>query len=617
MIIDRALAALGVRRLAFAIHDASFPCDPDEDLGAGSPGTRAAGRLAAFVRELGFTAIQLGPAGQTSRANASPYDGTVFSRGLALIPAAAYAAGGAFEGLVTPAMLSAVTGAGDRERCDHASAHDTALALLHAAHRAYAGGARRDLAHALADFAHANETWLERDALCDVLRDVHGTGPAAWPEPDAGLYRDDSAERRDRRAELSRTHAAAIERYRLGQLIAHAEHARVRERARSLGLDLFADLQIGLSDGDRWGLARAFLPGYAMGAPPSRTNPEGQPWNYPVLDPAKIPGPALALVRARIEKTFAEYDGLRVDHPHGLVCPWVYRAPAARALATATAAEVAAIDLATATAAVRAGARLFGSPDLPDHPDLARLAIARPDQIDRSVARHADGWVRELEPAQVDRYAVLLDEIVAIAERAGRTHDDLTCEVLSTMPYPLGRVLSRHGLGRWRVAQKANLDNPHDVYRSENAARADWMMLGNHDTPSIWAVIATFTTERRDAWCAHVSERLALPEPDRIRLADRDRPGFLAAAMLAELFASRADNTMIFFADLFGYEDRFNEPGTYHPGNWSLRLPPTFDAMYRQRLAAHRALDLRLALSFALAARGKHALAAELRTPIE
>jgi hypothetical protein len=72
--------------------------------------------------------------------------------------------------------------------------------------------------------------------------------------------------------------------------------------------------------------------------------------------------------------------------------------------------------------------------------------------------------------------------------------------------------------------------------------------------------------------------------------------------MLAELFISRAENVSIFFADLFGYEERFNVPGLVDPTNWTLRLPPDFAELYRERLARGAALDLGLALELALAA---------------
>ncbi|WP_304503324.1 hypothetical protein [Corallococcus soli] len=149
----------------------------------------------------------------------------------------------------------------------------------------------------------------------------------------------------------------------------------------------------------------------------------------------------------------SEYDGLRIDHPHGLVCPWVYRAGQADPLR-----------------AVQGGARLFSSPDLPDHPELARYAIVAPEQLDRARARHADGWVKSLTPEQVGRYARLFDTVVRAARERGRAREDVLCEVLSTLPFELSQVMARDGLGRFRVTQKADLDNPADVYRSENAS---------------------------------------------------------------------------------------------------------------------------------------------------
>jgi 4-alpha-glucanotransferase len=165
------------------------------------------------------------------------------------------------------------------------------------------------------------------------------------------------------------------------------------------------------------------------------------------------------------------------------------------------------------------------------------------------------------------------------------------------MPYPLGRVLARHGLGRWRITQKANLADARDVYRTENAAREDWVMLGNHDTAPIFAVIRGWSAAQRDAWSRHLAERLHLREPARLA-----SDGFLATAMLAELFVCPAENVSIFFADLFGYDERFNLPGVISSENWTLRLPASFEALHRERLARDHALDLPLAVELALAA---------------
>src|SRR4051812_49376882 len=78
--IGEALAALDVRRLVLAIHDVSFPAAPDEDVGRGTPYGAGAQGVFALAAGLGFNAIQLGPQGQTSLVNPSPYDGMLFSR---------------------------------------------------------------------------------------------------------------------------------------------------------------------------------------------------------------------------------------------------------------------------------------------------------------------------------------------------------------------------------------------------------------------------------------------------------------------------------------------------------------------------------------------------------
>jgi hypothetical protein len=284
---------------------------------------------------------------------------------------------------------------------------------------------------------------------------------------------------------------------------------------------------------------------------------------------------------------------VRIDHPHGLVCPWVYRAGDER------------------PDAVREGARLFSSPDLPGNPDgaseLARFAIPQPEQLDRGVASWADGRVRDLSDAQVARYAVLFEEVVRAVRDAGRDVGDLVAEVLSTCPYPLLRVLERHGLGRFRVTQKVTLADPHDVYRPERAAPPDWVMLGNHDTPPIWLVLRRWHDAGEIApRAAEVASRLA---PDRAHDFARElteRPERLAQAMLADLFASRARNVQVFFADLLGLEELFNRPGVSSAENWTLRVPPGYRAEYAERVARDAALDVSGALALAIRARADH-----------
>jgi hypothetical protein len=166
--------------------------------------------------------------------------------------------------------------------------------------------------------------------------------------------------------------------------------------------------------------------------------------------------------------------------------------------------------------------------------------------------------------------------------------------------------MQRHGLGRFRVTQKADLARTDDVYRPENAAPEDWLMVGNHDTSPIWALARQRQgTAAETSWAAYLAEALMPDETVRPRIAQwlGAHPHHLCQGMFAQLFTSPARRVSVFFADLFGLEDVYNRPGVVSDQNWSLRLPPDFDAAYRARQAQGAALDLPLALVLACVAR--------------
>jgi 4-alpha-glucanotransferase len=615
--VKDALEALGIRNLLLAIHDPAFPSRAGEDVGRGSPYSEGGRDFLAFVRELGFTGVQLGPQGTTSRANPSPYDGTLFSRNPLSISLARLA-GPDWGGLLSlPTLEGLVAGRpGPVERVPYPYVFDGQRRALGEAHQAFRrrleGGdtTLEPLARGLAAFRRANADWLERDAFYEILEAAQGgrdfrrwTYAEGEPHADRRLYDPPPGEEGQatvRRTFLREAHAPDLEAYAFSQFVFHEQHRRLRAELGALGLRLYGDLQAGLSLRDAW-FARGFLlPGYVMGAPPSRTNPEGQPWNYGLLDPARYfepwpdpvrrEGPALRFLRARVAKMFGEFDAVRVDHPHGLVCPWVYRA-----------------DAADPTRACQGGARLFSAPDLPDHPELARYAIARPDQVEPSRPRHDDHWVRALEEEQVDRYGIPFTVIADVAQRAGGSIRDVACEILSTQPYPLGRVMARHGLGRFRVTQKADLGRADDVYRGENASPEDWIMLGNHDTPSIWAVADEWMEEGTSrAQADYLASRLLGPGEDREAWSARVASdlGALVEARFADLFVGPARNVQVFFTDLLGIRQRYNRPGRVDSENWSLRVAPSFRADYPARRRAGQALHLPRALARALRARG-------------
>jgi 4-alpha-glucanotransferase len=596
-----ALRALGIERLALAIHDASFPSATGEDVGRGSPYSRGGHAFIDFARELGFEDLQLGPQGQTSFDNPSPYDGSAFSKSILSI-ALPELTEATFARVLSREMLEAAAEATPRDdthaHYKHAfdvAARALAIAAINLKARAAAGdSAARELCAQVAAF-EARTEWLAHDARFEAFVAEHGTDDVyGWPKGDR-------APGPLRVAEVERKQRHVLDAYALGQYILDVQHHALRAHMRRLGMRLHGDLHIGLSGRDQWSREHLFLQRYRMGAPPSRTNPAGQPWGYPVLDPRQYlrrfvgdddSGP-VAFLRARATKLFAELDAVRIDHPHGLVCPWVYDG-----------------DAPDPWAAVIAGARLFETPASPAHPALAELAIVGPEQIDPRVAAHDDAHVLGITPAQLIEYERLFEVIMECAREGGRGANELLCEVLSTCPAPLAAVLKQYGLGRFRVTQKARVGDEADGYRGENAERHDWIMIGNHDTPPLRAVIERWGREgTREDRAAYLATRLE-PDADSPRRAivaealARD-PRRLALGMFADLFVGPAANVLVFFADLYGETEAYNVPGVISDANWRLRVPRAFRAVYMDRVARGDAMDVMGALALAMRARGE------------
>ncbi|MEA2698837.1 MAG: 4-alpha-glucanotransferase [Myxococcales bacterium] len=590
--IRAALGALEIQRFTLAIHDASFPSTVDEDIGRGSPYGKGARALLDFAGQLGFDSLQLGPQGDMSAVNPSPYDGALFTKTAQDIALGTLADDPLWTSLCRAELPALVAGRpdGPATRVQHLYSWHAARQVVTTLHQRFRALDGLPAGRALADrFDAFRARWgqmLATDSLYEALSAEHASDDwRRWPAADAsGAVAVVVEAIRSRRA-------PEIERHLFGQFILDEQHRAFRAAAASSSVALFGDLQIGFSHGDVWSWRHLFRADYLMGAPPSRTNPAGQPWGYPVIDVEGQPQGALALLVARADRMMADCDGLRVDHPHGLVCPWVY----------------AAADPDPAAAVVR-GARLRCSPNLADHPALAPIAIPEAQQLsgDPGITRYADDWVRALRDDQVARYGRLFDALMARVRTAGRRDSDIICEVLSTWPYPLRRVMDRYGLGRFCVTQKADLARADDVYRAENASARDWIMVGNHDTPPIWSLADAWHGTATGAERALALSRRLAPRPElqprltRWLAADAHH---LCHGLFAELFIGPARRISVFFSDLFGLHDIYNRPGVVHPDNWTLRLPPGFIAEYTQKNAAGAAFNVPLALALALMAR--------------
>src|SRR5205823_8076183 len=128
-LVREALRALGVRRLLLSVHDLAFPGDPRDDIGRGAPLARGGRAFLRFAAGLGFHGLQLGPQGETTAHDPSPYDATIFSRSTLSVAAAPLVE----AGLLAEEELAAVVAVRPPDalaRAAHAAAHESARHLL-------------------------------------------------------------------------------------------------------------------------------------------------------------------------------------------------------------------------------------------------------------------------------------------------------------------------------------------------------------------------------------------------------------------------------------------------------------------------------------------------------
>lgn len=605
-LIKAALDLLGVDRMVLAIHDQSFPSLPEEENGRGSPYSAGGKEFAQFLSELGFNAIQLGPQGKTARTNPSPYDSTLFSKNELSISLYSLAHDPYWQGLLTEEDVPKLGDAGARSMQTYQHAYDTQFAALRKAHQNFVSKAN-ELQHlwlAYTIWQQQNEQWLVRDSLFEALATEYGTDDwRQWSVLDQSLFSSGEPSTDEQIARVTQLRTQRVEDidfFRFCQFVAHQQHQSFRQAAHELGLKLYADLQIGFSQRDMWGLRHLLLPNYLLGAPPSRTNPDGQPWGYPVLNPdlyyetdasgQKVYGAALRWVTSRIEKLLQDFDGIRIDHPHGIVCPWIYSDNDPDPLH-----------------AVQNGARLFESPNVAEHPSLSRFSVVTEEDLNKHIPRYGDAWVAKLTDAQIEQFATIVQLIKDRLIAAGFEARDLICEVLSSCPFPLKSVLAKHQLGRFRVTQKAQPHNQRDVYRSDNAQSEDWIMVGTHDTKSMWRVVDEWTEGEIESWAEYLAARLEpVDEAARDALYNRmcaDKQALLEG-IFADLFIGPATNVSVFFADLFGLKEIYNRPGVVSDENWVVSVPNDYRSRFEA--AAERGEAMNLPKVLCLALRAKH-----------
>lgn len=601
--ISEALNVLGKKNLALILHGVSFPSDDSENIGFGTYNSKGARELFKFLKGV-FTAVQLGPCGKTKLSDSSPYTGTVFSKNPLFINLKELTTD-KWDKILSTKTLNKIIEMNPnkgKNKAAYVYASENIELASSEFYKNFKRNGSKELKKQFDNFKNENADWLDKDALYEALSIENNSD--YWPqwknETDKNLFGGiDKKVAEKRIKEISKKYLDVIEKYKLEQFIVQKQSEATLDFTKKLGLKLIADRQVAFSDRDNWAYQSIFLKDWYLGCPPDYFSKDGQAWGFSVVDPDKLfnkdgsLGEAGLLLKKLYTKMFKENPGgVRIDHTVGLIDPWVYkkgRLPKVEECA----------------------GRLYSSPN---HPELKKYAIAKEENINKTpiegkfVTPDDEKWIDNLSDEQISLYGRMVEKIViASALEAGLTKDEIIAEDLGTLTYPVVQVMKKYGLNGMKLVQFVVAEEYDHPYRCRNIVPNSWVMVGTHDNEPIrmWAS-KLVNTEKANPYIKNLIEDLCseFGNQDEIWHKMYTDEKFFGFMKLVECFASKAENVQIFFTDFFGINEVYNTPGTSGDPNWTLRLPDNFEEFYKEKLRSDEALNLPLAMIYAMKARG-------------
>ncbi|MEW5822496.1 MAG: 4-alpha-glucanotransferase [Cyanobacteriota bacterium] len=625
-VLNETLNKLEKKNLSLIVHGPSFPSLSDEDTGIGSPYSSGARTFMKFLSELGFNSIQLGPSGKTKIADASPYTSTIFSDNILFID---------LKDLTTEKWLNILSESTfksivqnndkkDKSIVNYEYAYQSQHKALKEAWTSYKYKLQKQsllnlternslnkIQEKFEEYKNRNKDWLEHDALYQVLIIENGSDYwCEWTELDQNLplymISDLAEEKLKAEKRINEIHSKSelvdeIEFYKFCQFI--VEEQRIASR-QAVDMKTIADIQVTYSDRDWWAFQGAFLKKSRLGVPPDYFSVDGQAWGFPAINPDKIylrdskgniivdkEGPIMAeagkLIFARFNKVFKDNPGgVRIDHIVGLIDPWVYP-----------------LDAPTPKYE-DGGKRLFSSPEIED--PFKTWAYIKKEDLDLTMPPDKEKRVKikSLTEVIVDKYSIIIDIIIKAAKNNNVPVSNIICEDLGTLTNPVVAVLEDRELSGLRVTQFVDPLLDEHMYRGKNVESKQWIVIGTHDNDTMISWVQTLQKNKELAKHAQqLAEDLNL-DPEELSV----KPEYFIQAKFAELFASPAQNIQIMFTDLFGINDRYNDPGAKGQQlakNWRVRVPNDYISIYSENLTSQIALNLPLALYIAMNSKDK------------
>lgn len=280
-----------------------------------------------YIRQLGFSHWQILPLNPPGKGD-SPYTALcAFAGNPNFIDPELLAE----DGLLTPAEAERAKCPEAKYACRYRSAEQTQMALLSTAF----SRADETLYDKLALFERQNEYWLTDYALYMSLKHHFDQLPW-WSYPDEGLrLHQESA-----LSHWSKVLREEITFWKFVQYLFDKQWRQLKRYANERGVAIIGDMPfyVSMDSSDAWANHRLFeldarhLPKRVAGVPPDYFSPTGQLWGNPLYDWAAMKEEGYAWWIARVQKSLALYDQVRIDHFRALASYWAVDAKADTAM---------------------------------------------------------------------------------------------------------------------------------------------------------------------------------------------------------------------------------------------------------------------------------------------
>ena len=562
--IKAALDFLGIQSVAMVLHGSCNPVTTN-DMGIGSPCNEKTKEMLAFEQLHGFNANQLGPMGEVTRGDISPYSATVFSYNKLFIDVNALATDEYANILPTSRLRTyRIDYSEDKEPYTYSKFFDAFENYDKIIKEAYGNFKKKLKAkdpNALRLYDEYNKFKAKKgnkaiqSALFEVLSKTYGTRDiSCWEsEIDRNLptllrHRDLQAINRYR--QIMERSSDDINSYVFGQFLINKQLKENKDFRDSIGFEYINDNLVGNDNSEVWMYPDVFLKDYRLGCPDGGKDNGPQLWEIPVLDPKKFfnadgtLGPAGRFLQEKLESALEYCENLRIDHALGLVDPYLYDKN-----------SILIID---------------------GHLDKDRF---RGDFVSKL-------W--EVDPNH--SYEQVLEKIVLpVLEKHGIAPQKAVWEDLGNQTETFRNIYHN----------KLHIPGMTQLHwdRGENASRDNWALMGSHDEETAISLIKhDWLTENWDkdnsAW--HIDYLAGYLNQDPARVQERaifkqkllNNPVERVKAKFAELFTT-SSRVQIPFTDFFGIEARYNEKGTKSATNWKLRLNNNYQDEYYKNLESN------------------------------